>query len=219
MRTRKRFVRRARRPMRKRFVRRSRVFKPRSVRNTVYNFKQSCELPNINVTAGTETFFTYGFKLNDVPQVNQFLAIYDNYRILAVRIMFYPEFNVAYAATVSSFAIPVLYTTFDPDGFPTLTGTGQLDQYQTTRRSLFNRMRTRYFKPFATYSATAFSGSSSVGNISSGLVPRRTWFNCAQSAITYNGIGGCITSSSPSQIPGQLVRVSAVYYLQFRNVQ
>lgn len=189
---------------------------PRNVAKSIYNFKQQVEKTNVSVTAGTPAFFAYSFAMSDVPNLTSLESLYDNFRILAVKLTFYPEFNVSYAAVSSSFTLPEIYTVFDPDSTVAPTTIPELNSYQTLRRNLFTRPHTRYIKPFATYNASAVNGA--VGTVVSGLINRKTWFNLQNSGVVYSGIRGAITASSSSQIPAMTIRVSATYYFQCRNV-
>lgn len=218
---RRRFTRAIRRPFRRlrRRLRRGR-FNNRILRGrvgkSVYSFKQQAELSNINVPASTPTFFVYSFSLSQLPQVTAFENLYDNYRLLAIKITFFPEFNVSYAATASSFTLPEMYTVFDPDDVLVPTQVATLNQYQTLKRTLFTRPHVRYLKPFPALGNNSVAGTTGTAN--SCLLSRKMWMNMAQSGVLYYGLKGCITASQNNQIPAQTVRVSCTYYVQFRNV-
>ena len=176
----------------------------------IHSFKQTVELPNVTVTAGTTAFFAYSFKGTDLPQQN-FFAMFDSYRIMAVKLTFYPEFNI-YGPSVSN--APVLYTVADKDNANVPTSVNQLDQYEICKRSFLVKPATRYIKPQA-LSTSLVTTSAAFGNMS---VSRKTWMDSASTSIQYFGIRGAITASNASQLSAQLVRVTAVYYMQFKSV-
>jgi len=90
--------------IRKRFVSRMRRV-PK-----IYNFKRTCELPNVQTVAGiTPTVFTYRFNLTQLSSYNEFTNLFDFYRIKGVKITFYPPANVA-ATGVTNMPIGEFYT-------------------------------------------------------------------------------------------------------------
>lgn len=211
---RKKRVFRKRRVVRRRrqFARKRRI--PRN-RSQIYNFKQHVELTNVSVTAGTTAFFVYTFAFSNISN-NQgaFNALYDNYRILAVKVTFYPQFNTIIPTT--STTMTEIYLVFDPDSNTAPTNVTELNAYPRLKRRYFNKPCSIYCKPFPAFSSTAIVGAT--GTSTTGLVPRKTWLNMAQTDISYHAVLGCITSSQTSQINAQLVRVSATYYFQVKNV-
>lgn len=209
---RKRFVRKFKRRIRKRFARHSRI--PRRRSSAIYNYKQTVELTNVTMSAQSTGLFGYGFKLSDCSNLSSFTDLYDNFRLLAVRVTFYPEFTASLSSASNSMC--EIYTVIDPDSSAAPASINFMGQYQTLRRQLFNRPHTRYFKPFAQFSGSAIFGTT--GTTTSCLVPRKNWYNVSQPGIVYAGLLGAITASSTASIPAQVIRVTAIYYLQFRNV-
>lgn len=209
---RRRPVRRRRRfPVRRRRFRRALI--PRR-RSQIYNYKFNVELANINVPASTGfTGFAYTFAMTDYAQDTFYQNIYDNYRMMAVKLTFFPQIINVIAATAT---MVELYTVFDPDSNTAPLATTQLDSYPNLKRRMFNRPRSVYCKPFATYSPTAITGATA--GIVSALIPRKTWMNTGSMGINYHAIIGGIAASSSTVVQPQLVRVCGTYYMQFRNV-
>lgn len=203
---------RRRRPARRRVARRM----PRP-RQMVYNFKRTCELNNLTTVPGVApTLFQYQFKLSDVPGYGDFTQLYDQYRIKGVRITFYPAANTSYTGSSSSMPIGEFYTVLDFDDSTLPANIEELNQYQTLRRTYFNRPHKRYFKPLSTQSGVYQSGGVTTGYRS---LPSSTWFDCGNPNILYYGIKGAYTISESSLVVKETIRVTATYYFQLRMVR
>lgn len=206
---------RRRRPMRRRRPNRKVAIRRRQPR--LYNFKRSCELKNITTVAlVTPTEFQYTFRLSDLPGVSEFTALFDQYRIKGVRITFYPPVNVSFSSTGQA-PLPIgeFYTAIDYDDGTVPTGLDDLQQYQTLRRTYFNRPHTRYLRPLAIQSGVYQTG------VSTGFrsLPSSTWFDCGYPDVSYYGIKGAYAISQSNLQTAVLVRCTATYYLQFRKVR
>lgn len=213
---------RKRRPFKRRpFKRRAPMFRsPRFRKRTqIYPYKQHAQLANMVVNSGVTEFFQYSFHLSDLPQAATFTELYDQYRILAVKITFFPEFNVFFqVATGNSFVMPILYTVIDYDTEAIPTSLAQLYDYTNLKKRFFKSPVTRYFKPQAGYSTGAINGASVSATIG-GNVSRKQWFNTNQPGVAYVGIRGSIDCATLTQLPPSTIRVVADYYIQFRNVR
>lgn len=205
---------------RRRFRRRPRRI-PRPMRRMqpkIYSFKRNCELANITTTAlVTPTEFAYNFKLSDLDNNSEFVGLFDQYRIKGVRITFYPPVNVSFVST-SNAPNPIgeFYTALDYDDGTVPTGLADINQYQTCRRTYFNKPHTRYLKPLAVQSGVYQSGGALTGYRS---LPSNTWFDCAYPNVIYYGVKGAYAISQANLATQLLIRVSCTYYLQFRKVR
>lgn len=213
-RTARRIRRRPRRIVRKRrFVKR--IPRTRFARsNNAHFFKQQVELANVVVTAGNPAFFTINHSLSDLPQVGTFSSLYDQYRILAVKVVFIPQYTVSYAST-TPLVMTEIYTALDFDGAPVPTAVNTINQYTTCRRQLFNRPHVRYYHPSA-LSAVTNGGNVITGSVNIGS---RKWFDIGYPSNLYYGLIGAVTASQSAAIPAQLIRCQCVYYIQCRNVR
>lgn len=202
--------------------RRRRMFRRRVARiprrrfpNNTHSFKQSAELANVTVTAGiSPSLFAYTFQLSDIPNASALADLYDQYRINAVKVTFFPQANVFNANTTNLVvSVPEIYTAIDLDSNTTPTSINVIDQYTTARHKFFNRPHSRYLKPKAL--GQCYISATSTGYFNLG----KQWLDMGNTNIPHYGLVGGIVCSQGSDMVGQLIRVTATYYLQCRNVR
>lgn len=198
-----------RRPFRRR-MRRTKV--PPNLSNKTHFFKQTAELANVQVAAGAAKYFAYTFKLSDLGNSTAFAILFDQYRVNAVRITFYPQYNVYNAAT-STIAVPEIYTAIDYNSAVVPSSVSEVDQYTTVKRQMFTRPHSRYLKPKVLYSIQDQGLTAAYAN---GPKP---WLEIASPDVPHFAIIGAITASQSSSIVPQLVRVTVTYYVSFRSVR
>lgn len=206
--------RKARRTMRKRV--------PRSVvTNNLVSIKRRYYvgqwLPT--VSAGWNST-NYTFRLSNLPLYTEMTALFEQYKINAVKLTFIPEWvgsldqNNAYISAGSGttyISTPRLYTLIDKDGDP---------QINTEDRMLENSMTkiiTQPHKAFSIYvkkPCVQFEVGTSLGF--SGAAPKPSpWLDCDNNGVNHYGcaigaqVGGSITAAMP-------YRVVATYYMQFK---
>lgn len=215
---RRRVVKRRRPVIRRRRYRRRTGLK-RSILPKVYGFKRTCELDNFVIAASAAgSTKTYNFYLSQLPSYTEFTTLFDQYRIMAVKVTFYPPFNVAFN-TASNVAEPVgeFYSVVDYDGGNTSTVTlATMTQYQNLRRTYFNKPHTRYFKPRA-YQYGVMDGASSFGGYTT--MSHKSWFDVASPSIRYYGLYVGWDQSQVDLTRQTTIRVTATYYLQFKQVR
>lgn len=205
---RRRFVRK-RRPLR----RRRRVRVPRNrFRTRTFGCRQTVELPNFVILAGTNNFYSYTFQFSDLSQSNNWGSVFDSFRINAVKVTFYPQIT-QYNNTTPGTACPEFYSVVDYDSATVPSSINTLVQYQNCKRSWFNRPHSRYLKPRA--AGACYLSTSTTGYY---LMPRGVWFNNAYAQIPHYGLLVGIALSNASLMAGQTIRVTAKYYVQLKNV-
>lgn len=209
----RRYIRKRRIYRRKRYIG-SRIPRKR-MSNSIHSFKQTCELSNVSVTAGSTAFFIYNFKITDLSQASSFSQLYDQYRLLAVKLTFYPAVYDYVPTATGQFSAPEIYTALDFDSITLPTTVNTIDQYKTCKHSYFNRPHTRYFKP----QAVALTSDQQLGSTGLYNVSRKSWLSWSVGTTPYYGLIGCITASNATALATQLVRVTATYYFQCRNVK
>jgi len=196
-----------------------RTFRRRGAPSTkIYNFKRVCELDNFNTTeAVSPAFGAYQFKLADCPNSAEFTTLFDQYRIRAVKITFYPVSNVAWTGSAStSMPIGEFYSLLDYDDATIPTAIADMNQYSTIRRTYFNRPHSRYFKPTATQVGVYESGGATNGYRT---LPTSTWFDCSSNTILYYGLKCAYAVSNAASMQKENIRVTATYYMQFRRTR
>jgi hypothetical protein len=142
--------------------------------------------------------------------LSSMLSIYDQFRICAVKVKFYPPFNsslVPSSAATQTFAnIPVIYTAIDYDNSSTPSSQITIDNYTTMKIRYFNRVHSRYFTPRCVSFCAITQVSGQYGNIP---MRPKTWIDCAYSNVSHYGLIGSIqyTNSQADPNAAQQVRV------------
>lgn len=188
-------------------------FLRKRIQNDKHYFKGHAEHGNIVVTAGETKFFAETFKLANLTNVASFSQLYDHYRINAVKITFYPPFNVYNASGTGALNVPEIYLVRDYDTSVDPTSIAQLDQYTHTVRRAFTRPVSMFLKPKVTMPVYGESGNAFCNPA------RPPWIDMAKTDVVYYGILGGITCSQTSLLPAMTIRVTADYYISCKNVR
>lgn len=189
-------------------IRRNRMFmrKPaRGVAQPVQKFKRSVYL-KAAYTSSTLADSNFGkqFVLNDVPNVGEFTSLYDQYRILAVKVKLIPR---ASEADVSQ-QLPNIGSVIDYDDQTALTAINDYTQYQNFKMTRGNKIHSRYIKP--RIAAEVFGGG-----VTTGFMPTKGWLDVAYPAVPHYGMKIYIQQTAVAQSYDALID----YYLAFKNVR
>ena len=184
----------------------------------VYNFKRTVELENFPVAAG-QSFSSKGyyFKFSDIPSMSEFTNLFDSFRILAVKITFYPPYNIAWLPASANAPIGEFYSIIDYNDAVSPSSTSDMNQYQTLHRTWANRPHRRYLKPKLLQTGlvngdTTFSALTTVNG--------KPWLDMYSSQTArYYGVKIAWASSVGSDVKAFDVRVTATYYFQGRYVK
>lgn len=145
-------------------------------------------------------------QLNQVPGWTEFKALFDQYKIMALKIRLSPRANSAEVGTNQG--LVKVFTAIDTDGGTAPATIADIIQNETLKITKSNRDVVRYFKPkyaVATSTGTPATG----GKVTSG------WLDCENSSVNHNSLQFVI-----QQLPGgaQSWDVCTTYYLAFKNV-
>lgn len=198
-------MRRRRAP--RRFKRRRayrRIPRLRNIANVVQSYFGS----SITLNANSTTAFSVGISVQNIQDFATFAAVYDQFRLCAVKVTLTPQFINFFSGT-TPLGVPTIYTALDFDDTANVTA-NEIVAYRTCRRRLFNRPVSRYFKPRALMGVFT-SGSTTV--VGAGVSPRNTWYPTTEGDIIFLGMKGVVEGS---QAPAQTVRVQIKCYMQFR---
>lgn len=212
------YRRRPRKTFRKRRSRKMVMY--RRPQTKIYSFKRSVDLLNWNIDAVSAVQYkAYGFALSDLPTVTDFTALFDQFRILAVKITFYPQFNqFQYDGTASGtkFGASELYSVIDYDDSATPASLDELNQFSTLKRRYFNRPYSRYFKPQIVCKGLLNSAGTNDGYF---LAGRKRWLDMATPNVLYQGLKVAFASLNTNALVAQTIRVQCTYYFQCKNVR
>lgn len=188
----------------------------RPIRNSkIFNYKETSEGPTITLPAGSVGVgFGFDFNLNDISagQLAAFQALYDLYRIMAVKIQLMPQYTT-YNANVATVDCPEIYFTFDPNSSDTPANAGVLFGYSTLRKRRLNYPFKAYLKPHARQSGIILSGGTANGH---NVVPRSFWIDTVDAQVDYYGARAFITGNTTSTV-AQTFRYIRTYYIQFKS--
>jgi hypothetical protein len=95
-------------------------------RHRIYPFHRSLDLGIIAGSVTVETFTSYTFTLSALSDSTEFTALFDQYRIMQVRMEFTPLFT----DTSATVAYPPLYSAIDYDDANSVTG-AQINEYDS----------------------------------------------------------------------------------------
>lgn len=137
----------------RRMVRRSR---PRSGLSTIHRFKRTCKLDNLVVSYNSTTGVgvgsnpAYQFTLNSLPDYNEFINLYDMYRITGVKLSIIPAAQAitsAVSGSTASSGFSRVNSVIDFDDNTVLASENNALQYSTLRTTGYSRTHSRYIQP------------------------------------------------------------------------
>lgn len=183
-----------------------------------YYFTRQVDLGTISAARLTDATGIYTFKLNDLPNYTDFTALYDQYKIAAVKIRFMPCQNVVKVqpdamGVVISYA-PRLFTVIDYDA-GTFSTVNELRQYQSCKTVMGYRPVSMYLKPCwasEIYRTAALTGYG----------PKRGFIDCSYVDVPHYSIKWGFEPYDPSgtqQSSEYTYRVEAKYYITTRTVR
>lgn len=157
----------------------------------------------------TDQSYRFQFRLNAVSGYQDFTALYDMYKIRAVKVSFIPIMNIT-TATESGYA-SLIYTTYDFNGESSSPSRNQIREYQYCKWSPYGKIHKRYFFPRITEFVTGTSQGTKVGP--------QNWLSTAHPDIPYHGL--IINVANVPSIPENepLYKVEVKYYLSFKNTK
>lgn len=181
----------------------------RKVSTNLYRFARWTDDTNIQVDNTADYANGFVFKLSDLPSYTEFTALYDQYRIKAVRFQimwqqqsFNPQTTAPYLGTV--------LTAIDLDDSTAPASASEMYQYKYLKIGKSVGMTKRYLKP-RTLNAIYNNGVTTAYS----LQPRSAWLDCANADIQHFGLKVFIQKPSGSYVMSGVVKIK--YYVEFRN--
>jgi hypothetical protein len=174
-------------------------------RHKLYSFHRKQNYGTITGSVTAEVDGAIAFSLGSLPDYTEFTALFDTYRILHVKIAFYPLF-IDTSATVP---YPPIITAIDYDDNNTLAYS-VLQEYDTALVSNSGTYFDRVLTPriaLAAYSGTFTSYSQPKAG---------TWVDCASPNVTHYGLKYALPITGAANAVWQ---VELTYDLQFRDTR
>lgn len=153
----------------------------------VHNFKRTYNAGTFVTSTAGDTLEAFNFSLNDIPGYTEFTALYDFYKINAVKFHFIPFQTESVSTTTVNNAgsYPIFHCVDYSDGTPPAS-LNEILEYQNHKISKLYEGFTRYFKPkFADTVSTERDGYIATTS------PANNWFGmkigipATDSAMTY----------------------------------
>jgi len=179
-----------------------------SAQQKIHAHKAIADRTPITQSAAGPVFGTLIFTLSDVANANDFIVLYDMYRIDYVAVTFRPQFNMQ-ALTTNAISTPLLYTVLDYDDGAALGAVASAREYQTCRETRFDKDCVRTLKPrFVTgvYNGSTFNSTA----------PLTGWVNISASTAEHYGVKYAITQAAIGQTALQSWNIEIEYHLSMK---
>lgn len=181
---------------------------------STHYFKRRFQVGTLQASNLTDVFGAYTFKLSDLPNSGEFTALFDQYRILGVSIMFVPSWDGSDANPISTNTPqPDIRTVLDYTDSGTPANMNELYEYQNCKMTHGSRIHKRFFVPavlssnYETVTTTAYT-------------PKwKLWLTTDDPATPHYGLKYGIFKLATGTTQNYYWRVYATYYIQCKNVK
>lgn len=201
----KRKIHRRKFPRRKRFVRKSRVPRPFGRPSLI---TRGAYYTGVTSPAAAPTFFGYEFKLTDLPDYTEFTNLFDEYKIMRVKVYFLP--NVYTQNTSIANLVPWFLITVDKDDSSAPTSFNSMLSYPGCK---ITSMQRKQYVSFVPRVATAVYGGPVVTSYGS----KSMYLDCGSPGVPHYGLKIGVGNSTNAGIYGYHVFVK--YVISFRGVR
>lgn len=149
------------------------------------------------------------YHFNDLPNNTDFVNIYDEYKICAIKNKYVFTKNSLELGTATTTSIPVLVTVNDYNSNVALASENSALEYPSCKMSRLDKVVTRYFKP-----RFDINGSGVTTNYSD--VTKRGYVNTISATRPHYGLFSCISAGNSADVIGTL-KVYTTYYIACRH--
>ncbi len=171
----------------------------------VYRCKQLAEPTSITASNSAVVTGAYSFTLSNLDQSASFQAIFDEYRIEAVRFTIYPTSNALQVPTTSTTAFTQLYNIIDYNGGSTPNTAALCREKESCVILQPGESCSRVFKPQP--------------QTSSGIIqPDSQWSRTTTLDLTWYGTTIFVPQVTAAQTLLQVWNIEVEYFLAFRNL-
>jgi len=181
------------------------TFTRQGVRDKTYSFWQTVAGPTISYSPTIETDGAIVFTLVALGNFSAFVALFDAYRIVQVKVSFQPVGTVSVGATVM---VPPLYTVIDYDDANS-TIVSALQEYDTLQVVPNGQFFERVLYP--RIAVAAYSGT-----FTSYAQMKDQWLDCNSTAVQHYGLKYGLPTASES-FTGWYTTIS--YLIQFKQTR
>lgn len=175
----------------------------------IYQYKRLSGAFSTFVLSNVANAYTaYNFSLGDVPNYTEFTALYDYYKINAVKVTLLPQMtqNVSLGDVNNAWASKRLFSAIDYNDSSAVTTIDEIRQYQTCKFTPILKRHSRYFKPRINDSGSVYT-------------PGRPWLLCSSPNTNYFAIKLAGETMNSSGVANMEYTVEVMFYLSFKNVK
>lgn len=174
----------------------------------VYYFTRYASLGEIQVAATGNQYGGSVFSLDQVPGYAEYTAMFDFYKIKAVKIQFVPASDITLGTSVPSYEtrnFDRIFTAIDYNDAGVVTSVDTIRQYKNCKWSSRNIIHTRYFKP----RIVVDQGSTDIE------YRAQPWVSSTNYDQDYYSIKWAIENNA--SVGTKLYRIEAKFYLAFKS--
>lgn len=176
-----------------------------------YTCVQTVDKATVAVSNTGNLALAYTFTLNDTDNVSNFQALFDQYRIDAIRLEIVPLQNALQVPTQSTTSFSSLYNVLDYDNASALSGIGAAREYDNLIELAPGESCERVFSPRIAVAAYA-------GAFTSFANQGPQWIDCSSPSVAHYGLKLLIPAAIAGQTLLQSWQIFAQYYISFRSV-
>jgi len=148
---------------------------------------------------------------NNTDNVANFQTIFDQYRIVAMRVNIIPQNNAIRLVTNSTTSLVDFYTVIDYDNPTALSNAAAARDYENCMIQAPGESAMRVFQPRMALAAYA-------GAFTSYANTQPLWIDCASPSVQHYGLKYFIPQATAAQTQLQSWELNAEYFIQFRSV-
>ena len=183
---------------RKRFTRKTRITRRVPYNSMKYSFKLGFK-NTLTALANASNVGNLSFKIDDCPSNNEYLGIYDWYKIRAVSIKFYPRITNNYGLydsvtnkTITGY-FGMFTTAIDKNDATDPSSTNELLLYPSAKSNICNRSHKRYFSVRSLLVGQELANS----NTAAFLAPHTNgWIRSTNNSVRHYGLKYVLEQSS-----------------------
>lgn len=209
-------VYRRRRTFRRKRTTRNTTYRRRFRRGTRYNkrgqkvymFSRHVDYGALSINNLSNTYRDFNFSLADVPGFAEFTALYDMYKINAVKLMFLPSqtVNNSLSSVNNAAAYARFFSVLDFNAPPASWTIDDLRQYKTCKFTTILRRHKRYLKPRIMDSSSTYT-------------PGRPWISTTSTGTNYYGVLVGVEPIDSTGVTTMDYTVEAKFYMSFKNTK
>jgi len=172
-----------------------------------YDLVNATTVLNLVSSSSAAVYGCFIFRLSDLPDYSEYCAMFDQYRIVGVKLTFFPQqtdASVGIGATT-----PIIHTAIDRNDGGGISTEANFLQYDQVKTHKFDRQFSIYIKPKV--DVVVWNN-----NVASGYATGSPWLSTSYPSIQYFGLKYLIPQVSSSNNAGW--RIYAKYYLAMKDL-